>query len=264
MEDSARPLAVVTGASSGIGLELAKEFAGDGFDLLIAAEDDELQQAAATLRGTGADVQAVQVDLATFDGVEQLYAAITATGRPVEALALNAGVGLGGGFVDSDLQAEIRLIQLNIVSTVHLAKLVLKDMVTRDSGKVLFTSSIASEMPGSFQSVYNASKSFVQSFSQAVREELKDTGITITALMPGPTDTQFFERAGMLDTKVGSSKKDSAAKVAKQGYAALMAGKDKIVAGGVGTKLQGLGGKITPDSVKAKLHRSMAEPGSGE
>src|SRR4051812_11852214 len=159
---------------------------------------------------------------------------------------------------------EQEIIDLNVSSTVHLAKLVLRDMAARDEGRVLITSSIASTMPGSFQAVYNASKSFLQSFAEALQNELKDTGITITSLMPGPTATDFFRRADMLDTKVGSDPTDDPAKVAKQGFDALMKGKDKILGGGVSTKAQGAAAKVLPDSVKAGMHRTMAEPGSAD
>jgi uncharacterized protein len=260
--DSPRPLAVVTGASSGIGLELAKQFADHGFDLIVAAEDDAIATAAAQL---STSAEAVQVDLATADGVEQLYSRIKSDGRPVDAIALNAGIGAGGAFAtDTDLEHELRLVDLNVRSTVHLAKLVVRDMVARGQGRMRFTSSIASTMPGSFQAVYNASKSFLQSFAEALQNELKDTGITITSLMPGPTATDFFRRADMLDTKVGSDPTDDAATVAKQGFDALMKGKDKILAGGVSTKAQGAAAKVLPDSVKAGMHRSMAEPGSAD
>jgi short-subunit dehydrogenase len=137
-------------------------------------------------------------------------------------------------------------------------------MNARGEGRVLFTSSIASTMPGSFQAVYNASKSFVQSFAEALRNELKDTEVTITALMPGPTDTEFFDRADMLDTRVGASEKDDPAVVAKQGFEALMKGKEKVVGGSMKTKVQGAAAKVMPDSVKAQMHRKMAEPGSAE
>ena len=263
-----RNFAVITGASSGIGRELAAQFAGNGFDLLIAAEDDGLTAAAEELRAGGADVTVCRVDLAAPGGVDALYAAIGAVGRPVDALALNAGVGAGGAFAGPDgdrtsLDDELRLIDLNVRSTVHLAKHVVGDMVERDEGRVLFTSSIASTMPGSFQAVYNASKSFVQSFALALRNELKETGVTVTALMPGPTDTAFFERADMLDTKVGASDKDDPADVAREGFEALMAGKERVVAGSLSTKLQGKGSRLMPDRVKAEMHRRMAEPGSG-
>jgi uncharacterized protein len=259
-----RPLAVVTGASSGIGFELAKVFAENGFDLLVNAENGRLAVAAEQLRAIGANVQPVQADLSRYDGVERLCAAITSTGRPVSAAALNAGVGQGGAFVDTDLTDEIKIIDLNITSTVHLAKRLIKDMVGRDDGKMLITSSIASTMPGSFQAVYNASKSFLQSFAQALQNELKDTNVTITSLMPGPTETDFFHRADMEDTKVGEAKKDDPAQVAKQGFDTLMSGEGKIVAGSVTTKAQGVASKVLPDRLKAALHRQMAEPGSGE
>jgi uncharacterized protein len=261
---STRPLAVVTGASSGIGLELARQFAEHGFDLIVAAEDGAIHDAARSV-DSGASIDAVQVDLATPEGVEQLHARIAAAGRPVAAVALNAGVGAGGAFAtDTDLGAELKLVDLNVRSTVHLAKLVVRDMVARGEGRLLFTSSIASTMPGAFQAVYNASKSFVQSFALALRNELKDTGVTVTSLMPGPTETEFFERADMLDTKVGASDKDDPADVAREGFEALMAGKERVVSASLSTKLQGRGSRLMPDSAKAEMHRRMAEPGSGE
>jgi len=259
-------LAVVTGASSGIGLELARQFAGHGYDLIVAAEDTELSAAAETLRAeSDADVRAVRVDLRDSAGVEELDAAIRADGRPLDAIALNAGVGQGGAFVDTDLADELSIIDLNIVSTVVLAKMVLRDMVAAGHGRVLVTSSIASTMPGSFQAVYNASKSFLQSFTEALQNELKDTGVTLTSLMPGPTDTEFFERADMADdTKVGTSEKDDPAKVARQGFEALMSGDSRVVGGGLKTKAQEAVGKAMPDKLKAAMHRQMAEPGSDE
>jgi short-subunit dehydrogenase len=261
-----RPLAVVTGASSGIGLELARQFAHNGFDLVVAAEDDAIQMAAQEIGAEVKDahVEAVQVDLATADGVEELHGRITATGRPVDAIALNAGIGAGGAFAtDTDLAQELQLIDVNVRSTVHLAKLVVRDMVARDQGRMLFTSSIASTMPGSFQAVYNASKSFVQSFALALRNELKDTNVTVTLLMPGPTETEFFERADMLDTRLGASDaKDDPADVARDGFEALMAGKERVESASLSTKLQGRGSRFLPDSAKAELHRKMAEPGS--
>jgi short-subunit dehydrogenase len=258
-----RGLAVVTGASSGIGRELARQFAEHDFDLVLAAEDAAIDDAAAELRALGADVTPVQVDLASDRGVDELLERIRQTGRPVDAVALNAGVGAGGAFAtDTALQDELRLIDLNVRSTVHLAKHVVRDMVARDEGRILFTSSIASTMPGAFQAVYNASKSFVQSFALALRNELKDTGVTVTSLMPGPTDTEFFERADMLDTKIGAGDKDDPADVARDGFEALMAGDERAVSASMSTKLQGRGSRMLPDAAKAELHRRMAEPGS--
>src|SRR3954462_5536603 len=259
---SARPLALVTGASSGIGLELAKQFAEHDFDLILAAEDEELAAAARALGG--AVVESVQVDLAGADGVEELWRRVTATGRPLAVAALNAGIGAGGAFADNDLAKELQLIDLNVRSTVHLAKYVVRDMVSRDDGRILFTSSIGATQPGTFHAVYNASKSFVQSFALALREELKDSQVTITSLMPGPTETEFFETADMLDTKVGAGDKDDPEDVARDGFEALMAGKERVVSASMSTKLQGRGSRFMPDSVKAEMHRKMAEPGSGK
>ncbi len=255
----------MTGASSGIGLELAKQFAQHGFDLLVTAEGPDIQQAARSFEGLGARVETAQADLASYDGVESLYRAIQGVGRPVDAIAINAGVGVGGDFArQTALEDELNLINLNVVSTVHLAKRVVPDMVARGQGRVLFTSSIAALMPGAFEAVYAASKSFVQSFAEALRNELKDTGVTVTALQPGPTETNFFHRAGMDDTKVGQSSKDDPADVAKQGFEALMAGKDQVLAGSIKTKLQGAVAKVAPATLNAEQHRSMAEPGSGK
>ncbi|MDP9427642.1 MAG: SDR family NAD(P)-dependent oxidoreductase [Actinomycetota bacterium] len=259
-----RPLALVTGASSGIGLELARQFAEHGFDLVVNAEDAELTTAAEQLRATGTTVQAVQADLRTPDGAQALYDAVTATGRPLAAAALNAGVGKGGPFVENPLEDELAIIDLNVRSTVVLAKYVLRDMAARGEGRVLFTSSIASTMPGPFQAIYNASKSFVQSFAEALAAELRDTGVTVTSLMPGPTDTEFFERGDLMDTKLGQGPKDDPAQVARQGFEALMAGKDKVVGGSVMSKAQAAVNSVLPDRLKSAGHAKMAAPGSGK
>jgi uncharacterized protein len=262
--DTDRPLALVTGASSGIGRELALQFATNGFDLVITAEDAELADAARELSATGAEVETVQVDLARPEGVDELWRRVTATRRPLAAAALNAGRGAGGAFKDIDLSDDLEIVDLNVRSTVQLAKEVVREMTARGEGRILFTSSIASTMPGTFQAVYNASKSFVQSFALALRAELKDTGVTVTSLMPGPTDTEFFERADMEDTKIAADAKDDPADVARDGFDALMAGKERVVASSLKTKMQGRGSRFLPDSVKAELHRSMAEPGSAD
>ncbi len=262
--NSVKPLALVTGASSGIGRELATQFAENDFDLIITARGD-LGAAATELEALGASVQAFQLDLATPDGVEDLWREVQASNRPLAAAALNAGRGAGGAFAtDTELAAELEIVDLNVRSVVHLAKYLVGDMVARDEGRILFTSSIASMMPGAFQAVYNASKSFVQSFALALRNELKETNVTITALMPGPTDTEFFERAGMMDTKVGSDEKDDPADVARDGFEALMAGDERVVSASLRTKLQGRASRVMPDGVKAQMHRTMAEPGSSK
>lgn len=264
VSSSTRPLAVVTGASSGIGYELAKQFAQNGFDLLVTSTGSSIDEVAQACKQLGAKVETVQADLTTYDGVETLYNQIKATGRPVDAIAINAGVGVGGEFTKTDLQEELNLIELNVASTVHLAKRVVKDMVDHGAGKILFTSSIVSQMPSPFQAVYAASKAFVHSFSEAIRNELKDTGVTVTALMPGATETNFFHRAGLDDTKVGADKKDDPAEVAKQGFEALMADKDSTLAGSLKTKVQGGIGSILPDTVTAEMNRKLNEPGSAD
>ncbi|WP_375430396.1 SDR family NAD(P)-dependent oxidoreductase [uncultured Friedmanniella sp.] len=258
MTDS--PFAVVTGASSGIGLELALLFAADGYDLLLCAEDEGLATAAARVRAAGVEVHVMQVDLSSVEGVQTCYEAVIATGRAVDAAAVNAGVGQGGAFVDTDVDALLQVVQLNVTSTMLLTRLLLADMVERDAGRLLLTSSIASTLPGAFQAVYNASKSFVQSLTEALQSELKDSAVTITSLMPGPTDTNFFPRAGMDDTLVGQGPKDDPAAVARQGYDALQRGKDRVVAASLGTKAQELAAKVLPDKLKAEVHRTIAEP----
>lgn len=262
--DSSAPsqLAVITGASSGIGFELAKQFAQHGFDLLVTAEGDDINAAADTLRSLGARVDTVEANLATYDGVEKVYGKIKSMGRPVDAVAINAGVGVGGAFIDTDLNEDLNLIALNVTSSVHLAYRVLKDMAARGEGRVLFTSSIAADGPGPFESCYAASKAFILSFAEAVRNELKDTGVSVTALQPGPTATNFFNRAHMEDTKVATGKKSDPANIARAGFDALMSGEDHVVAGSMKTKAQGVMSHVAPETMKAEQHRKESAPGS--
>ena len=262
---SSKPLAVVTGASSGIGFELAKQFAQNGFDLLVCSNSEALEKSAPDFERLGARVQTVRADLATRDGVDKLYNVISSAGRPVAAIALNAGVGVGGRFAtETDLDEELNLINLNVVSTVRLAKHVVRDMVARGSGKILFTASIASTTPTPFEAVYGASKAFILAFAESLRSELKDTGVTVTALQPGATDTNFFHRAGMDDTQVARSARDNhPADVAREGFEALMAGKDSAVGSTTFmTKVQGVLNEVLPETLKAAQHRSESEPGS--
>ncbi len=261
MQTTTRPLAIVTGASSGIGLELARQCAQHGFDLLIAADEPGIEQAASQLRQQGIQVEAVEVDLSTTDGVDELYAATN--GRPVDALLANAGRGLGHGFLDQDWDEARFVIDTNVVGTVYLIQKVGRDMRARGSGRILITGSIAGLMPGSFQAVYNGSKAFLDSFSYALRNELKDTGVTVSVLMPGATDTQFFERADMMDTKVGTDKKDDPADVAKVGFEAMMSGEADVVAG-MKNKLQATAANVMPATMLAEQHRKMAEPGTAQ
>jgi short-subunit dehydrogenase len=265
MAEDSRPLAIVTGASSGIGYELAKLFAQDGYDLIVAADQADIEQAAQVFRNVkGGDVQALQVDLSTDKGVQELYEKAKATGRPVDALAANAGIGLGHGFLDQDWDDILKVINTNITGTINLIQLVGRDMRQRDHGRILITGSIAGLMPGSFQAVYNGTKAFLDSFSFALRNELKETNVSVTVLMPGPVDTEFFERADMMDTKVGQDpKKSDPADVAKDGYEAMMKGEGDRVSGAK-NKLQAAMAAVTPETALAEMHRGMAEPGSGK
>ncbi|MGE2713247.1 SDR family NAD(P)-dependent oxidoreductase [Mycolicibacterium litorale] len=253
-------LALVTGASSGIGFELAKCFARDGYDLVVAAEDDGINDVPERLSEFGSAVQAIQVDLREPDSVEHLYRSTVAGDRVLAAAALNAGIGRGGMFIETELVDDLSIVDLNVRSTVHLAKLVLRDMANREEGRVLFTSSVASMMPGSYQTVYNASKSFIQSFAEALRDELRDTSITVTSLMPGATDTNFFRRANLLESPMGKMPKDDPAKVAQQGYEALMRGDQKVVAASLTSKVMGTASRVLPDRAKAVGSRLMAIP----
>jgi short-subunit dehydrogenase len=260
-----KQFAVVTGASSGIGLELAKVFARNGYDLLICADQSDVMQAANEIEREGAKVDGMQVDLSKPEGVTAFYSRIKSMNRPIDAIALNAGIGVNGDFArETDLDQELTLIDLNVRSVVHLAKLVLEDMVAQKHGKVLFTSSIAAMMAGSYEAVYNGSKAFIQSFAQAIREELKDSGVTVTALQPGPTDTNFFDRAGFKDTRVSDMKKDDPADVAQEGFDALMTGKDHVISGSFMNKVMSAAGKILPETVGSKAHRHLSEPGTGK
>jgi uncharacterized protein len=256
-----KKFAMVTGASSGIGYELALICAKEGYDLVIAADTADIYTAASAFQEVGAEVIPVEADLSTEEGVDLLYAA--AAGRPVDALLANAGHGLGRAFLDQDFNDVRHVIDTNVTGTVYLVQLVGRQMRARGEGRILITGSIAGFMPGAFQAVYNGTKAFIDSFSFALRNELKDTGVTVTCLMPGATETDFFERADMMDTKVGTGTKDDPADVARTGYDAMMNGEGDVVAGWK-NKLQSAIANVTPASVLAEQHRKMAEPGTAE
>jgi short-subunit dehydrogenase len=258
MNAEVRPLAVITGASSGIGLELARVCADDGFDLVIAADRD-LEEVIDELEDRGAEVTAVEADLSTSDGIDQVLLAVGL--RPVDALLANAGHGLGKGFLDQDFSELRHLIDTNITRTLELIHRIGQSMRRRGAGRILITGSIAGFMPGTFHAAYNASKAFIDSFSWALRNELKDTGVTVTCLMPGPTETEFFERADLLDTKLGTEKKADPAKVAQMGFKAMMDGDGDVVAG-FKDKVPSAVPSVTPSGVLAEQHRKKADPGS--
>jgi short-subunit dehydrogenase len=254
---NSRPLAVVTGASSGIGRELAVLCAQNGFDLVVAADEPEIHQAAQMLRANGATVDAVQTDLATRAGVDLLCSAIQ--GRPVDALLANAGHGLGRSFLDQHFDEVRHVIDTNITGTIYLIQRIGRDMRTRRRGRILITGSIAGYLPGTLHAVYNGTKAFIDSFSYALRAELKDSGVTVTCLMPGVTETRFFERAGLLHTNVGQSEKDDPADVARDGFAAMMRG-DAAVVSGWKNKIETAVASITPSRILAERHRKLGEP----
>ena len=256
-----KPFAIVTGASSGIGLELAAICAQEGFDLLVAADRPEIHTAAEKFRSLGAEVTVVEGDLASREGVDRLWAA--AAGRPVDALLANAGHGLGRAFLEQDFDEVRHVVDTNVTGTIYLVQLVGRTMQSRGQGRILLTGSIAGFMPGTYQAVYNGTKAFVDSFSFALRAELKDSGVTVTCLMPGATETDFFERADMLDTKVGQGAKDDPADVARIGFDAMMRGDGDVVSGWK-NKLQSAIANVTPAAILAEQHRKMAEPGSGK
>ncbi|HKP62880.1 MAG TPA: SDR family NAD(P)-dependent oxidoreductase [Polyangiales bacterium] len=259
MATQSRQFAIVTGASSGIGLELAKCCAKAGFDLLIAADEPQIEEAANLLRMNGTNVKHVQVDLATQPGVDELCAA--AEGRPIDALLANAGRGLGHAFLDQEWDAVRFVIDTNVTGTIQLIHRIGRQMRVRNEGRILITGSIAGFMPGTYQAVYNASKAFLDSFAFALRAELKGTAVSVTCLMPGATETEFFERADMLDTKVGAGKKQAADEVAKLGFEAMMRGDADVITGWQ-NKLRAAISQVMPATLMAEQHRKMAAPGS--
>lgn len=261
MSTQTRPLAIVTGASTGIGFELARCCSERGYDLVIVADEPAIHEAGRKLLKSGAQVEIVQADLATTEGVDQLYA--TVQGRPVAALLANAGRGLGGAFLEQTWSDIERVVHTNVTGTLYLLHKIGRSMRERGEGRILITGSIAGLMPGTYQAVYNGTKALLDSFSFALRAELKGSGVTVTCLMPGATETEFFERAGMMDTKVGTEKKQAPEEVAKIGFEAMLRGDGDVVAGWQ-NKLQAAIAHITPSSILAEQHRKMSAPGTAQ
>ena len=252
---------MVTGASTGIGYELAICCAKEGFNLLVVADQPKIHEAAEQFRNFGVEVEAVEADLATREGVDKFYEA--ARGRPVEYLLANAGHGLGHGFLDQDFDDARHVIDTNITGTIYLIHKVGRDMRQRGHGRILITGSVAGYTPGSFSAVYNGTKAFIDSFSFALRSELEDSGVTVTCLMPGATDTEFFERAGMMDTAVGQGSKDDPVDVAKVGFDAMMKGEGDVVSG-FKNKVMTTVASVTPSGMLADQHKKKAQPGSAK
>ena len=257
---SSRKLAIVTGASSGIGLEIAKLAAQDGYDLIVAA-DTPFVEAGPALKDLGASVEQIEADLATQQGVDELLQKVG--DRPVDVLVANAGHGLGHAFLDQSPDEWQHVVNTNITGTLVLVQPILKRMVERGEGRVLITGSIAGHLAGTFQAVYNGSKAFIDSFSAALNEEIKESGVTVTCLKPGATETNFFHRAELDDTKVGQAKKDDPADVAKAGWEAMKRGEPEVIYG-MKNKMQVAAAGLMTDATTAKLHRAQAEPGSAE
>jgi short-subunit dehydrogenase len=263
-QNSAAGLALITGASTGIGRALARQFVNHGYDVIVAADEGELDAAADELRKSGRKVTAVRVDLTQESGVEELHQAALNAGRPLDAVALNAGVGVSGRFDQTDLVDQLELIDLNVRSMVHLAWLVVRPMVQRGQGRILITSSIAAKAPGPYHSTYAASKAFAHWFAEGIRSELADTGVTVTSLMPGPTDTAFFDRADMGDTSIATTDKDDPDEVAADGFEALMAGKDHVVAGSAKNRMQTAAAQLLPDKIAAAVAGRQTKPGTAK
>jgi uncharacterized protein len=251
-------LAVITGASTGIGRELAKIAAAEGYDLILVADEPAIDAAAGEIRANGVSVEAVEADLASFEGNDQLLAAIGE--RRIDILIANAGRGLGHAFVTQSPDDWRRVIDTNVTGTTYLLQKVAQRMTTQGEGSILIVGSIAGLIPGSYQAVYNGTKAYLDSFSYALREELKDSGVSVTVLMPGPTDTEFFRRANMLDTPVGKDDgKEDPAKTARNGWDAMVDGSAHVVSG-VKNKIQAALSHLTPDTMLAKQHAKMAKP----
>ncbi|MEU4490180.1 SDR family NAD(P)-dependent oxidoreductase [Streptomyces purpurascens] len=258
---SHRPLALVTGASAGIGFELAKLFAINGFDLIATGRGEHTDQAATDLARHGVHVTPVRADLSQSEGVETVWQAVQETGRPLDAAVLNAGRSIGGAFLDTDLDDELSLIQLNVASVVHLAKHVARHMAGNGRGRILITSSLSATLPTPYETVYGPSRAFTRMFALGLREELKEHGVTVTCLMPGATDSNFHARAGMNNTAFGPGmKKNSRKEVARQGFLALMNGRAEVVGGDAATKRTAIEHRFLPETYKAARHATKAKP----
>ena len=254
----AKPLAVVTGASTGIGFELARCCLDAGFDLVIVADEAEIHRAASNLAREAATIEAIEADLATERGRHDLFALIGS--RRVDALFANAGIGLGEAFLDQDFANVTQLLRTNIEGTLGVIHKVAHDMRARHNGRILITGSIAAYVPGPFQASYNASKAFINQFALALREELRGSGVSVTCLAPGITESEFFRRSGQIDTKAGRSRKDGPRMVARVGFDAMMRGEAFVISGWK-NRLQIAIARRLPDSLLVRLHRPWSKPG---
>ncbi|RYE25475.1 MAG: SDR family oxidoreductase [Sphingobacteriaceae bacterium] len=253
--------ALITGATSGIGYELAKLFANDQYNLVIVARNtQELDKTANELKQAGVEVITISKDLFNREAPLEIYNEIKSKNLQIDVLVNDAGQGQYGLFSETDINRELEIIQLNIGATIALTKPFLKDMIARKDGKILNLSSIAGKTPGPYQAVYHGTKAFIQSFTEAIRSENKDSGVTITALLPGATETDFFNKADMNDSKiVQDGSMSTAADVAKDGYDALMAGDDMVISGFKNKMMIGMT-NVTPDHLVADMMKKQQEP----
>ena len=254
-------IALITGGSSGIGLELAKQFAAHGHDLvLVARNTDQLEAAAGKIEGKyGVGVRTISLDLADDDSPQQLFDTLSADGVEIHYLVNNAGFGLGGEFADTDIERELDMIQVNAAAVIHLTKLFLPAMLRRKDGRIMNVASTAAFQPGPLHSIYYATKAFVLSFSEAIHEELRKTGVTVTALCPGPTRTNFFERSGTAKTRLFTQAVVADAEdVARFGYMAMMKGQSVAIPG-IGNKLMVQAERVTPRVVVTRLARLVQQ-----
>lgn len=252
---------LITGASSGIGLHLAREFAKNGHPLiLVAPVESELQQVASSITSEfGVQARVIAADLEQPDSAQRVFDEATGGGATVDILVNNAGHGQNGKFWEIPIERDLSIIRLNIEAVLRLTKLFLPPMIQRGRGRILNTASIAGFMPGPLLAVYHASKAFVLSWSEALSTETENTGVTVTALCPGPTDTDFFSKADMVDTRaVQKAHVMPPQDVAEIGYKALMQGERVEIAGAV-NKAMVFSRHLMPEAAQAKMHQKMYE-----
>jgi uncharacterized protein len=253
-----RPLAVVTGASSGIGYNLARLAALEGFNLVAVSDEDRIKEAAKDFSKLGANVRAVEADLSTEKGVDAVYNAVQDLRQPVEALLANAGRTLGERFIDQDWREAKGVIDTNVTGTVHLVHKLGRVMRAGGKGGILITGSVEGVVPGTNQAVYNATKAFINSFAVALRHELEGSGVTVTCLLPGATDTEIFARGRVKDTALGHAPKSDPLKVAKTGFDAMMRG-DETAVHGLSNKIIAATVGLLPPDLSARLHGVAAQ-----
>lgn len=259
MSNIQRPLALITGASSGIGFELAKQFADHGFDIAMSSSSDAIYSAAEQITKLGVEAYPFKADASTYEGVEGFWKFTQALGRQVHSAVLNVGICKGGAFVDTSLEDEFKILAVNVTGTIHMAKRVVHHMYSYNFGKILIVSSVSATTPTPYETCYGPSKAFGFSFAESLREELIDTGISVTALLPGATNTEFHANAGLGNSIIGRSQKNDKTHVAMQGYMALMTNLDFMVGGDTSTQQVVVENKTTPETVKAARHAKLVK-----